>query len=296
MTQRRSPATSRRRLGPELRRYRDQAELTIDAVAEKLNCSPSKISRIETGHTNPAPRDVLELLTVYGVFGKVVEELLQMARDARQKGWWQRHPHTTVLTGKYVGLEAGAKRIRAYEQSAVPGLLQTYHYSQTLMRTARPDITDPEEIDRRVRVRMQRQSLLIQDDPINLWVVLDEAVLRRPVGGPGIMRAQLLQLLEAVEMPNVTIQVLPFAHGAHAGMDGTFAILDFPEMDDSDVVFAENATGGLFLEGVDDLTKYSWIFRSIHTAALNPDESAEMIANLAKEPSWKTGPRDSPST
>jgi len=281
--QRRSPAIDRRRVGLELRRLREGAELTIETVAERLDCSISKISRIETGHNLVSPRDVVNLLRVYGVDGPKAEELVVAAGAAKEKSWWQ--SYSRVLMGKYVGMEAGAKRIRAYEGSAIPGLLQTWHYAEALMRTSRPDL-DELETERRIRLRMQRQSLLIQDDPIELWVVLDEAVLRRPVGGIPVMRSQLLQLLEATEMPNVTLQVLPFAVGAHAGMDGTFAILDFPE-DDADVVFAENASGGMFLEKADALTRYSFIFRAVHQAALTPEDSAKMIADLAEEKSWK---------
>ncbi len=283
VNQRRSPAIHRRRVGTELRRYREGAEFTIETVADRLNCSISKISRIETGHTMATPHDVINLLRVYGIDGPKAEALVKVAGAAREKGWW--HSYGRVLTGKYIGMEAGAKRIRVYEASAVPGLLQTKWYAEAIMTTARPDL-DGDELERRVRLRMQRQSLLIQDDPIELWVVLDEAVLRRPVGGIPVMRSQLLQLVEAAEMPNVTVQVLPFAVGAHAGMDGTFAILDFPE-DDPDVVFTENATGGVVLEKVDVLTKYSYIFRAVHTAALTPEESVVMIADLAKEQSWK---------
>jgi len=290
VNQRRSPTIRRRRLGFELRRYREQSGLTIDAVADRLACSKSKVSRIETGHTTATPRDVQDLLAVYGVKGAVSDELVQIAREARQKGWW--HPLTTVLTGAYVGLEAAAKRIRAYEQQVVPGLLQTEKYAKAMLHTARPDI-DQDEAERRVRVRMQRQSLLIQDDPIELWVVLDEAVLSRPVGGDAVMREQLVRLLDATELPNVTLQILPFAAGAHAGMDGTFAILDFPDEQDPDVVFAENATGGLFIEKADELLKYHVIFRSLHAAALPAEDSAAMLADVAKEPLWRSRPRDS---
>jgi transcriptional regulator with XRE-family HTH domain len=294
LNQRRSPLIRRRRLGTELRRYREIAGVTIDVVADRLGCSASKVSRIETGQSSATPRDVFDMLTVYGVDAATAHELVQMAREARQKGWW--HPYSRVLTGAYVGLEAGARSIRAFDMGAVPGLLQTEEYALQMLRTGRPDITDMDELDRRLRVRMQRQSLLIQDDPISLWVVLDEAVLSRPVGGDAVMRHQLDQLVVAADMPNVTIQVLPFEAGAHAGLDGTFAILDFPEADDPDMVFAENATGGLFLEGVDELTKFSYIFRSIQAAALSPEDSVALIAELAKEPLWKTRPRASRST
>jgi len=292
VNQRRSPTIRRRRLGTELRRIREQSRVTIDVVAERLGCSPSKVSRIETGHTSATPRDVKDMLDIYGIAGVESEELVQIAREARQKGWW--HPFSAVLVGAYVGLEAAAASIRAYEQQVIPGLLQSEEYALAMIRAARLSDT-PLEIDRRVHVRMARQSLLIQDDPIDLWVVLDEAVLSRPVGGDEVMRDQLRRLIEAAELPNVTLQVLPFSAGAHAGMDGTFAILDFPEAEDPDVVYAENATGGLFLEKSDELKKYSSIFDTIRSTALTPEESIEMIALLVEEPLWKLRPRVSGS-
>ncbi|MFV2021831.1 helix-turn-helix domain-containing protein [Micromonospora sp. LOL_023] len=290
MTERRSPTVRRRRLGAELRRRRDAAGVTIDVVAERLECSASKVSRIETGHTSATPRDVRDMLEIYGVTGVEADELVQIAREARQKGWW--HPYSTVLTGAYVGFEAAARSVRAYEQQVVPGLLQTADYAQAMIRAARPDITD-EEVDHRVHVRLRRQSLLTQEDPIDVWAVLDEAVLSRPVGGDAVMRAQLLRLVEAADMPNVTLQVLPFEVGSHAGMDGTFTILDFPEPSDADVVYAENATGGLFLEKSEELRKYIFIFDHIRAAALPPEESVAMIAKRAKEPLWTSRLRDS---
>lgn len=288
MTERRSPTVRRRRLGLELRRLREQAGVTIDYVAEQLECSASKISRIETGHSGATPRDVRDMLGIYGVTGVESDELVQIARDARQKGWW--HPYSPVLTSAYVGLETEAESIRAYEQQVVPGLLQTEEYARAMIRAARPDIS-ADEVERRVHVRMRRQLLLGQDDPVDLWVVLDESVLSRPVGGDAVMRRQMERLAEAAELPNVTLQVLPFEAGAHAGMDGTFAIIKFAEKVDTDVVFAENATGGLFLEKAEELRKYRFIFDHIRAAALRPEESVALIAKLAKEPLWKSRPR-----
>ena len=262
--------------------------MTIDVVADRLGCSPSKVSRIETGYTSATPRDVQNMLRVYGINGAESDVLVQIAREARQKGWW--HAYSAVLVGAYVGFEAAARSIRAYEQQVVPGLLQSAEYAFAMIRAARSSDT-PFEIDRRVHVRMARQSLLTQDDPIDLWVVLDEAVLSRPVGGDEVMRDQLVRLIAAAELPNVTLQVLPFAAGAHAAMDGTFAILDFPEVEDPDVVYAENATGGLFLEKSDELKKYGSIFDTIRATALTPEESTEMIAMLVEEPPWKLRPR-----
>jgi transcriptional regulator with XRE-family HTH domain len=284
VNQHRSPTIRRRRLGVELRRRREQAGVTIDTVAERLGCSTSKVSRIETGHTSATTTDVKNILDIYGVEDEVKAELVQIAREARQKGWW--HPYSTVLTGAYVGLEAAARSIRTYEQQLIPGLLQSEAYAFAMIRAARPGDTE-QVIEQRVRVRMERQSLLIQDDPIDLRVVLDEAVVSRPVGGGDVMRDQLLRLIEASQLPNVTVQILPFAVGAHAGMDGTFAILEFEEEGDSDVVFVDNATGGLFLEKTDELTKYTAIFETIEAAALDPGESVEMIRLLVEEPLWK---------
>ena len=293
MTERRSPTIRRRRLGAELRQHRERAKVTIEAVAEMLECSASKVSRIETGHTTATVRDVRDMLAIYGVTGAECEELIQIAREARQKGWW--HPYSPVLAGAYVGLEAAAGSVRAYEQQTVPGLLQTEEYATAMIRAARPDWVAA-EVEQRVRVRMGRQSLLSQDDPIDLWVVLDEAVISRPVGGEAVMRTQLERLVAAAELPNVTLQVLPFEVGAHAGMDGTFTILSFPEPGDPDVVYAENATGGLFLEKREELQKYIFIFDHIRAAAMRPEESVALIAKLAEEPLWKWRQRGSAST
>jgi transcriptional regulator with XRE-family HTH domain len=275
-----------------LRRHREQAGVTIDMVAERLGCSTSKVSRIETGHTTASPGDVQSILDIYGVAPAVAAELVQIAREARQKGWW--HPYSTVLTGAYVGLETAARSIRAYEQQLIPGLLQTEEYAIALIRGARLDDTD-QEIGQRVRVRMTRQALLIQDDPIDLRVVLDEAVLSRPVGGDAVMRDQIKQLITIARRPNVTIQILPFAAGGHAGMDGSFAILEFEEEGDADVVFIDNATGGLFLEKAEELRKYISIFDTVRATALPPEASFEMIETLVEEPLWKSKRRVSDS-
>lgn len=293
MSERRSPTIRRRRLGAELRRLRDRAGITIDAVAERLECSASKISRIETGHTTATARDVRDMVQIYGVSEAESEELVQIAREARQKGWW--HPYNPVLSGAYVGLEQAARSVHAYEQQAVPGLLQTEEYAGAMIRNARPDMP-ADQVAQRVRVRSNRQSLLTQDDPVDLWVVLDEAVVSRPVGGEDVMRAQLRRLVEMAELPHVTIQLLPFGIGAHAGMDSSFTILLFAESGDPDVVYAENAMGGLFLEKQDELQRFNYIFDQIRAVAMRPEESIAHIAELIEEPSWKWRPRGSGRT
>jgi transcriptional regulator with XRE-family HTH domain len=275
-----SPTLRRRQLGMELRRLREAAHVTIDHVAERLECSGSKISRIETGQTGVTPRDVRDMLDIYGVDPEYADQLLKIAREARQKGWWQLYGD--VLTSAYVGLEAAADHIRSYEALVVPGLLQTEEYAQAMIHAARPDI-GATDVEKRVRVRMGRQSLLTQDDPIDLWVVLDEAVLRRPVGGRAVMRRQLEHLSLAASWPNVTLQVLPFSAGAHAGMDGAFTMLLYDESAGQNFVFASNAAGGLFLEKDDELQRYGFIFDYLRANALRPDESVSMFVKLTKE-------------
>ncbi|WP_433054353.1 helix-turn-helix domain-containing protein [Dactylosporangium sp. CS-033363] len=264
----------------ELRRLREAAHVTIDQVAERLECSGSKISRIETGQTGVTPRDVRDMLDIYGVDPEYADQLLKIAREARQKGWWQLYGD--VLTSAYVGLEAAADHIRSYEALVVPGLLQTEEYAQAMIHAARPDI-GATDVEKRVRVRMGRQSLLTQDDPIDLWVVLDEAVLRRPVGGRAVMRRQLEHLCLAASWPNVTLQVLPFSAGSHAGMDGAFTMLLYDESAAQNFVFASNAAGGLFLEKDDELQRYGFIFDYLRANALRPDESVSMFVKLTKE-------------
>jgi transcriptional regulator with XRE-family HTH domain len=275
-----SPTLRRRQVGMQLRRLREAAGVTIDQVAEQLECSASKISRIETGQTGVSPRDVRDMAAVYGVPPEEAQLLLRFAREAREKGWWQLYG--TVLTGAYVGLEAAADSVRAYEALVVPGLLQTEDYARAMIYNGRPDIGG-EEAEKRVRVRMNRQSLLTQDDPLDLWIVLDEAVLHRPVGGRAVMRAQFDRLLRAADLPNVTLQILPFTAGAHAGMDGTFTILLYEESAGQNLVFVSNAAGGLFLEKDEELQRYAFVFDHLRASALPPDEAVSVIAGLAKE-------------
>jgi len=276
-----SPTVRRRRLGAELRRHRELAGLTIDQVADQLDCSASKISRLETGQTGSNPRDVRDMLALYGVGDTELEELLSVARETRQRGWWQ--PYGSILTGAYVGFEAAADRIRSYEAQCVPGLLQTADYARSMIaavHTGRPR----QEVDDRVHIRLGRQALLTQEDPVQFWCVLDEAALRRPVGGREVMRCQLEHLVRESARPNVTVQVLPMAAGEHPGMEGSFVIMSFPDVADPDTVYVTIATGGVFQEKPDDVSRYEIIFDRLQKMALSGAESAEFIATMAKEP------------
>jgi transcriptional regulator with XRE-family HTH domain len=276
-----SPTLRRRQLGQELRRLREAAGTTIDQVAERLNCSASKISRIETGQSGVSSREVRDILAAYQVEGAQAESLVEMAREAKQRGWWQLYG--TILTSAYVGLEAAAAELRSFEPLVVPGLLQTEEYARAMVLAGWPNMST-EEVEQRIRVRMKRQSLLFQDDPLQLSIILDEAALRRPVGGIDAMRRQLTKLHNAAELPHVTVQVLPLSAGAHGGMDGAFTILLFDEQANQNLVFAANGAGGLFLEKDDEIERYASIFSGLQRYALSPARSVQMIATLAKEP------------
>ncbi|RZQ63176.1 helix-turn-helix domain-containing protein [Amycolatopsis suaedae] len=280
MTRGRGPTVRRRRLAGELRRLRESAGLTIDEVGEKLECSASKISRIETGHVGVNPRDVRDMLELYGLSGDQREALVQLAREARTRGWW--HAYNEVFTGTFVGLEADASSLCAFQALLVPGLLQTERYARTVIRAMRPD-ADEVEIKRRVAARMARQELLTDPAPPQYWAVIDEAVLHRMVGGTEVMTEQLSRLLDVATMPHVTIQVVPFGAGAHPGMEGPFLILGFPEQADPDVVYVDSTSSGVYLELPDDVRRYTMMFDHLRAAALRPDDSVQLIGERVEQ-------------
>lgn len=285
-TARQSPTVWRRRLGSELRRLREDAGLTIDKVAEILECSDSKISRVETGQVGPTPRDVRDMLEIYGVTGKQRDKLIQIAREARQKGWWLAY-RDAANTAKFVGYEAAAASIRIYEALVVPGLFQTAEYAQAVFRAARPTLRI-KQLESRIGLRMARQSLLTQADPPQLWAVLDESVLRRLIGGRECMREQLDRLGQVAALPTVTLQILPFMAADQPGIDGAFTIFSFAERIDPDVVYIENFTDNdLHLHGVSDIRLYKSLFDRLRAAALSPSDSAALITTVAKEWSIK---------
>jgi transcriptional regulator with XRE-family HTH domain len=268
----------RRRLASELRRLRELADLTIDEVGEKLECSASKVSRIETGHVGVTPRDARDMLELYGIAGDEQEALVQLAREARKRGWW--HAYNEVFTGTFVGLEADASSLRAFQALLVPGLLQTERYARAVIRAMRPDAEEV-EVKRRVAARMARQELLTDASPPEYWAVIDEAVLHRVVDSPEVMAEQLYRMLTVAKMPHVTIQVVPFGAGAHPGMEGPFLILGFPEQADPDVVYVDSTSTGLYLEMPPDVRRYALMFDHLRAAALKPDDTLELIAEAA---------------
>jgi transcriptional regulator with XRE-family HTH domain len=272
----RTPTGRRRRLGAELRRLREAAGLTIDRVAEELECSPSKVSRIETGQVSATPRDVRDMLGLYGVDDARLEAMVQVAREARQRGWWQKFVDVPDGVPAYVGLETAATSIDVYMALLVPALLQTPDYARAVIAAVRPDLPRS-EIDRRVELRLRRQDLLGQERPPRMRVLLDDTVLRRPVGGPAVMAAQRRRLLADADRPAVTIQVLEAGAGAHAGMDGPFTIFGFPAPAERDVVALDSAADALYLEDAEDVARYRRVFELLLPAARSPEESAAII-------------------
>lgn len=284
MSDSQSPTVRRRRLGMELRRLREASGLMIEDVAKHLECSMSRVSRIETGKSVARIRDVRDMLDLYEVADDGQrDQLLTLAKEAQQRGWWTEYE--SVLSAgldTYVGLEASAASIRSFQTHLVPGLLQTEEYSRALIKVGRPT-ESPANIDRMISLRRRRQSMLAESGVLEMWAVLDEAVLRRPIGGNSVMRAQLARLLEADELPSVTIQVLPFTRGAHPGLGGAFTIIGFPDPTDLDVVYVDSPAGNIFLEKDKDVRRHTTWFDHLRAAALPPDESNEFIAAVADE-------------
>ncbi|RSS90694.1 XRE family transcriptional regulator [Streptomyces sp. WAC05292] len=280
-----NPTVRRRRLGMELRKLREDKGMTAEQVAERLLVSQSKISRLENGRRSISQRDVRDLCDVYEVEDRrLVESLMQMAKDSRQQGWW--HAFGDIPYSVYIGLETDAASLRTYEPQMVPGLLQTPEYAHALIRGAVPE-TSPADVEKRVQVRMHRQKRLSETDnnnpevgPLRLWAVIDEAALRRRVGDAQLMARQLEFLMEQSEQPHITVQVMPFGMGAHPGMTGQYAILEFPDATDSTVVYIEGVTSDLYLEKANDVQMYSVMYEHLRAQALNVEQTREFIAGI----------------
>lgn len=279
-----SPTVRRRRLAAELRRLRQASKLTIEQVAESLEWSPGKVSKIENARVTVLPRDVRRLLDTYGVSeGQERELLLSLARESRERGWWQQYGETVPeWFATYVGLEAEASAISTYQAESVPGLLQTEGYAAALHRAALMNATE-EEIERHVAVRMERQARLRQPAAPQLWVVLNEAVIRRMTGERAIMHEQLMKLAEVASAPNITLQVLPFSAGAHASMDSAFSILSFDPPSDGEIVYFEHPTCSLYLEKPDEVARYRLVYEHLRAASLSLDESRRLLTRSAED-------------
>ncbi|GAA2449030.1 helix-turn-helix transcriptional regulator [Streptomyces mauvecolor] len=277
-----NPTVRRRRLGQELRRLRELKGMTAEEVAERLLVSQSKISRLENGRRSISQRDVRDLCGVYEVEDhRIVDSLMQMAKDSRQQGWW--HAFGDIPYSVYIGLETDAASLRVYDPQVVPGLLQTPQYAEALIAGALPE-TAPTDVEKRVNVRLRRQERVrAAENPLRLWVVIDEAALRRRVGDKQLMIDQLEFLIERSQLPHFTVQVLPFSMGAHPGINGQYAILEFPDASDSSVVYIEGVTSDLYLEKANDVQKYSVMYEHLRAQALNVDQTREFITGIAKD-------------
>jgi transcriptional regulator with XRE-family HTH domain len=278
------PTVRRRRLGSELRRLREDHSIKLEEVAERLGVAASTLSRIETGKAPTKSVYLTAMLEMYGVTDPGQRQVLvDMAREGHRKGWWSVYDDVLPTGfGIYVGLEAEAAGLRSFEGEAVQGLFQTPDYARAILREVQVRDTD-EQVERLVDLRMKRQEVLDRDPPLDVWMILDEAVVRRTIGGPEVMRDQLARLVEASKKPNVTLQVLPFSSGSHAGLRGPFSILEFPERADADVAYAESVAGIIYLEKERDVRTCAEAFDRLRAAALSPGQSTDLIFEAAKD-------------
>jgi hypothetical protein len=275
----RSPTVRRRRLAAELRRLRDVSAKTHEDVASELGWHRSKLSRIEGAQfVRISLTDLRALLDLYGLTDQEQRQsLITLAKEGRERGWW--HSYSDVLPNPHsmlIGLEAETSSIRAYQAQLVPGLLQTEDYMRAILQAGLMTVEARSGIGRFVEIRKARQELLTQDPPVALWAVLDEAVLRRRIGGADVMRDQIERLIEVSELPNVNVQVLADEAGEHPGLEGSFMILSFTESD-PDAVYLDATTGGVYIEKPEDIARYAWIFDHVRAAALSPRHTVRFM-------------------
>ncbi|MCO6007078.1 helix-turn-helix domain-containing protein [Actinoallomurus purpureus] len=268
-----------RRLATELKRRREAAGLTVEQAAAQLNWSYSKLIRFEGRRAIPKVGDVARILELYGVPGGDRDSLLQLAREAHQRGWWE---DLGVFPGSYVGLEDSASLIRSWEPNLVAGLLQSEEYARAMIETGIPE-RGPEEVQRHVIARMARKTLLSRPGAPDFHAILGEAVLRQQVGGPKVQRDQLYALRSAAGRPNVTIQVLPYSAGASNGLEGGFVHLEFPDEIDPPISYMETLAGETYIESAEGNRKIRLAWDRVADAALSPEESVKLITDLAKE-------------
>jgi hypothetical protein len=271
-------------LGAQLRRLREARGVTRESAGWEIRASESKISRMELGRVGFKERDVADLLSLYGVRDEEERTaLLALARDANVPGWW--HKYGDVLPGwfqSYLGLETAAALIRTYEVQFVPGLLQTKEYARAVILLGHAS-AQPDEIERRVSLRMFRQDLLARPQPPQLWAVVDEAALRRPIGGPKVMRAQIEALIEATRQPGVRLQVIPFQTGGHAAAGGAYTILRFADQELPDVVYVEQLTSAIYLDKREDVDQYAAAMERLCVEAEPPARTPEILGNVLND-------------
>jgi transcriptional regulator with XRE-family HTH domain len=274
----RSPTVRRRELGALLRKLRLEKGLTVEQAADQLLFSMSKLSRMETGHGIATARDIRDLCVLYEVTDHAERDhMMKLAAEGRRQAWWQSYD---LGYATYVGLEAEAVTISAFQSSVVHGLLHTADYARAGHRGAMP-LLSPDQIELQIEAKLTRQRILTRDEPPRFGVVLDEAALHRLVGGRQVMAAQLAKILEVAALPHVTVQVLPYDVGAHPATESNFTILELPAA--PGVVFVEGLIGSTYLERDDDLARYQTIFRELESIALSPQGSLEIIRQFKRD-------------
>ena len=277
------PTVASTRLARELRDLRGKTGLSQEAVAEEMGWNESKLTRIENDKSRVLQRDVKRLLKLYQVEGEEAEALVELARLAREPDWW--HQYSGAIPEwfqVYVVLEASASHVFGYESELVPGIMQTEDYTRAIMSTA-PTPADDGEIEDKVKVRTTRQARLTEENPPQVWLVLNEAVIRRVVGGRDVMRGQIEHLIKVARLRNVTLQVLPFDSGEHGAMHGSFNLLSFPADGDPDKVYLEQQIGGLYTQKTHEVERYRLMFDHLRALALGPDQTIKMFRAAAAE-------------
>ena len=278
-----TPTVRLRRLAAEIKRLREAAGLTQEEVSERTGKDRSTLYRLESAQQRPQRATLIQLLDLYGASQEQRTELLTVLREAGQLGWMQPlRADLPPVYSDYIGFESEARSISNYESLYIPGLLQTEEYARAVIRGTLP-YASTEEVENRVRARLERQSLLSGDDPRQLWTIMDEAAVRRVVGGRLVMREQLLRLHEAAALPNVTVQIVPYEAGAHPGMPGAFIVLEFPDPIDQSLVYTESLAGGLFLEDDLEIRRYILLFDHLRAAAMRPGQTLTLLAEIAEE-------------
>jgi transcriptional regulator with XRE-family HTH domain len=274
------PTVRLRRLAATLRRLREEAGLSREDVQEQTEVNEGTLYRIETARSRPQPRTLKTLLTLYGVSEAVRADLLDLSRNADSQGWLRAYQaELPEEYAAYINFENEARSVRNYESLYIPGLLQTEDYARAAIRGSLPTATD-EQVENRVRARMERQERLTGESPLEIWAIADEASIHRQVGGSKVMHAQLAHLLDAVKRSSITLQVIPYDVGAHPGMPGSFIYLEFGEPIDPDLVYVDTLAGDLFLEADEDLRLYSSMFDHLRAIALSPAKTKSLISGF----------------
>jgi transcriptional regulator with XRE-family HTH domain len=277
------PTVRLRRLASELCRLRASADLTREVVAERTGINAATLYRIETSKVRPQRRTLISLLDLYGVEEPQRSEVIALLKDADTQEWLR--PYHADLPEEYtayISFEAEASQVRNYESLFIPGLLQTEDYAHAVIAGVVPTASSM-DVEHRVKARTDRQALLTRGSPLRLSAIVDEAALRRVVGGPDVMAAQLTHLNVLGAAPHITVQVIAFSAGAHVGMPGSFSLMSFPDSADPEIIYIDNLAGDLFLEAEADIVRFSSMFESLRTIALDPDDSAALITKLQAE-------------